>query len=531
MSRPMVGMSGNSRFSEAYLGYRRSIRSSVLGVGIAAVASPNEPIRVDATQVALIDEIVLTARTNDAATNITALIHINGRTIDVLGSPDTVAPHVMRFHFPGAANTIRSDRIHLHPMGKMVVRPSSTLWVQASASGQVHCQITYRIKNLTAALRDGDISPNGELPAVASINSVSAGGSVAATSKNIIPGVAGKAIEILSLYHTGHNFNAAQDDNRLGFWNGTTGTFAANGSMVMRAFAMGADPRWAPRILIDDTQGCIQGPVGEGVYIQASTNMASAGSTIADYNVVYRYVPAPIPLVASGVADAGGSTTTMVDAALIATTIQMVGKAIRLTSGTNLGQYRIITAFASVTGTVTWVLATPAAVGAADTYDIVEINDMATPTGVVGQAPVSHRKFWYTTELDSTANPTVQMLAPASVTQHGFSTEMVLHGHAASGIFVDNALGSILGIGVGDFPAVAGWSEYTYGFGDGNAGTVSNSWARYGLNLANNVSTNPVFVGIEGAVNILTSRFQIAWGRFRHYTGGSNILFTPDTIA
>jgi len=530
MSRPMVQVSHNpSRFSEADLGYRKSAHSSFLSVGTGAVASPNEPIRVGPYDVALIDEIVLTARTNDAATNVTALLHVNGRTINVLGSPDTVAPHVLRFHFPGAVDAVHTDRMHLQPRGKIVVRPSSTLWVQASEGSRINCQISYRVKSLIAALRDGDISPNGELPAVASTNSEAANGTVAATQKKIIPGVAGKAIEILAFYHTGHNFNAAEDNNLLGFWDGVTGTFAANGSMVMRAWARGAATRWQPRILIDDTKGCIQGPVGEGVYIQASANMASANDDKATYVVSYRYVPSPVPLLAAGIADAGGSTTTMVDSALIATTIQMVGKVIRFTSGTNLGQYRIITSFASATGTVTWVLATPAATGAADTYDIVEFSDVATPTGIVGQAPINRKKFWYTTTLDPTTNPSVPLFSAATVTQ-GASTELVLHGHAFSGIFVENAADSIVGMGLGDFPATIGWSEYTNAHGDGAAATVSNSFSRYGANLPANVALNPVFLGVEGANNIFAQRFQLCWGTFRHYSGGSIVASVADAI-
>jgi hypothetical protein len=525
----MVQVQNNSRFSEADLGYRKSIHSSFLSVGIAAVASPNEPIRMDADHVALIDEIVLTARTNDAATNVTALIHINGQTINVLGAPATVAPHVLRFHFPGAANVVRSDKIHLRPLGKMIVKPSSTLWVQASAVTQIGCQISFRVKSTIAALRDGDLSPNGELPAVASTNSVAAAGTVADTAKNIIPGVAGKSIEILGLYHTGHNFAAGQDDNRLGFWNGVTGTFAANGSMVMRLFAMGADPRWAPRVLIDDTRGCIQGPVGEGVFIQASANMASANDDKASYVVSWRYVPSPIPLVAAGVADSG-TTTTMVDAALIATSIQMIGKVIRFTSGANMGQYRIITAFASATGTVTWVLVLPAAVVITDTFDIVEVKDVATPTGVVGQAPIGRKKFWYTTELDPTGNLTVPLFPTSVITASGSSNELVLHGHVCSGVFVDSNE-SIAGMGLGALPAIVGWSEYTSSKGDGNAVTVANSWSRHGANLTANIAGNPGFVAIEGGPEQFTSRFQLCWGTFRHSSGGSTLVVVSDTIA
>jgi len=535
MARPMVNVSGNrSRFSEADLGYRRSGKSSFLSVGVGAVASPNETIRCNADQVALIDEIVMTCRTNDSTSNVSAIFNFNGRDAGVLGSPDTLAAKVCKFHFPSAANARRTDRMHLRPLGRMIVCPSSTLSVQASVGSQLSVQISYRMKNLVAAIRDGDISPNGELPRMASSNSVAAGGTVAATAKNIIPGVAGKVIEILGFYHTGHNANAASDDNRLGFWDGATGTFTGNGAMVMRAYAMGADPRWAPRILIDDTNGCIQGPVGEGVYVQASANMASATFDKADYVVNYRYVPAPVPVVAAGIADGGGSTTTMVDAALIGTSLQLIGKAIRFTSGTaaNIGQYRTITSFASATGTVTWVLALPAVTAAADTYDIVEVQNSAMPTGVIGQAPIARQKFWYSTEIDpgDASGPANKLFAASSVTAQGQSTELVLNGHAGSGTFADTNE-SIAGMTLGTFPTNVAWSEYVNAMGDGNTATVSNSWSRYGANLPANASLDPGFLAIESGANQFLTRFQVCWGRFKFYNGGSIGAVPSDNIA
>jgi len=535
MARPMVNVSGNrSRFSEADLGYRKSAKSSFLSVGVGAVASPNETIRCNADQVALIDEIVMTCRTNDSSVAVDAIFNFNGRTTGVLGSPDTLAPKVCRFHFPSLANTGRTDRMHLRPLGKMIVRPSSTLSVQASVGSQLSVQISYRMKNLVAAIRDGDISSNGELPLMASTDSVGAGGSVAATAKNIIPGVAGKVVEILGFYHTGHNNNnAASDSNRLGFWDGVTGTFTGNGSMVMRAYAMGVDPRWAPRILVDDTNGCIQGPVGEGVYIQASANMASATDDRASYVVNYRYVPAPVPVVAGGIADGGGSTTTMVDAALIATPFQLIGKAIRFTSGSaaNIGQYRTITSFNTTNGTVTWILALPAVTAAADTYDIVEVLDQAIPTGVVGQAPISRRKFWFSTEVDPTGNTQTPLFDSSSISAQG-STEMVLNGHCGSGTFADTNE-SIAGMTLGAFPTNVGWSEYVNAMGDRNGVTVSNSWSRYGANLPATLSSSgpPAFMAIESGADQFVSRFQVCWGRFKVYNGGSNIATAADTIA
>ena len=281
----------NSTFTEADRPNLRYALSSLTFVGVGVVTNANAPIRCDETQVAIIDEVVITARTNDAATNVTCTLHVNGATINELGAPATVAAHALPFHFPGLANAARSRTLTLRPRGNLVVKPSSTLWVQSNTAGAVSCHIKYRHKPLSAALRDGDLKPDGAMPQVASTNSVAGGGTAAATSKNIIPGVAGTSIEVLGIYLTGHNYNAAADNIRLGFWDGTTGTFAANGTTIFRGWAQGAVNIYSPEVLIDDTRGCIQGAIGDGVYIEASANMAGATPT-ADFNVLYRRVPA-----------------------------------------------------------------------------------------------------------------------------------------------------------------------------------------------------------------------------------------------
>jgi hypothetical protein len=73
---------------------------------------------------------------------------------------------------------------------------------------------------------------------------------------------------------------------------------------------------------------------------------------------------------ATGTADAGGTTTTMVDAPLIGAT-GMVGRWIKFTGATtNKNLVRKITAFDTTTGTATFAPAVNAATGVGDTYDI-----------------------------------------------------------------------------------------------------------------------------------------------------------------
>lgn len=508
MSRPMVQIRNRSRWQEADIPSTAWATSPIAGVGTAAVAAGSEPIQCDATRVALIDEVIFTCQTNDANTTVTGRLHVNGQTNGLLGATATVAPHVLNFHFPGTANAVTNRRIVIRPRGHLVVRPSSTMWVQSSTAGSLHCQVRYRYKSLLAAIRDGDISPNGTIPNVASTNSVTGAGTAAATAKNIIPGIAGKAIEILGLYFTGHSYNAAADDSRIGFWNGATGTFAANGSMFFRAWVQGATARYAPELILDNIDGCIQGPSGEGVYIQSSANLAGNPAP-CDYNVIYRYVEARPVIISDGAADAGGSTTTMVDAARTEADNFWNNKHIRFTSGANMNQVRLITAFVAATDTMTFAPAVTGAVGAGDTYDIIDVTDVAMPTGSVGGQPLARKKFWYITEADGGVPITKWFATPPFAS----GQTLRLKGHAGSVTAADNVANNILGVGIGD--ALTTLTEHYMFNGDGNAAAAGHVWGRDSVNLLVPMSLDPNFFCLEGGANLITNRFQLAWGTFR----------------
>jgi hypothetical protein len=88
-------------------------------------------------------------------------------------------------------------------------------------------------------------------------------------------------------------------------------------------------------------------------------------------SVTMKTCPTPQGTVfATGTADAGGTTTTMVDVPLIGAT-GMVGRWIKFTGATtNKNLVRKITAFDTTTGTATFAPAVNAATGVGDTYDI-----------------------------------------------------------------------------------------------------------------------------------------------------------------
>jgi hypothetical protein len=489
---------------------------AALGTG-GAITDANATIRCNGSQVALIDEIVMNCRTADAAaTNNTVFLRVNGRTNGVNEATSTATPVLLPFNFPSDVNLVRNETITLRPRGKLVIHPSSTFAMYASAVGIANAQVRYRLKNLSAAIRDGDISPNGTLPQCAAIT----GGLVDATAKlmstvggTTLAATAGEAIEISAIYCTGHNYNAAADNLRIGFWD-AAGTFAANGKTIFRTHFRGANSRFASRLLIDNVDHCIQGPLGMGLYVQCTTQLAGTPPK-ADYVVIYRKVftqgvshpygettQTPGTLVAAGIADAGGDTTHMVDSARIEADNWWNGKQIRFTSGANSGQVRLITAFAAASDTVTFSPAVTASVGAADTYDILD-------------AP-SRNKWWCCTETvgGGGVGDFQKFFAPAFATTAGTAI-IKLKGHAISCNITENASDGILGLGLGNGTVTLS-EVYVFNGGDPNSGggnIMSSTVAHDTMNQTVQLASEPGFAAVHVGAGIST-RVQLAWGTF-----------------
>lgn len=246
-------------------------RSSVLALPTSYQAAGSEPIICKANEVALIDEIEVSMLSNDANTNAIVTLRVNGIDVPI--------------NFPGTTDLVRTERLVWRPRGNLVVHPGQTLAAKASATLVSQLFIRFRKKGLTQAIADGDIAGGGGLPNVASTNTVAGSGTSAGTAKAIVPAVAGKSVEILAMLFTGHNYNAAADAIRLSFFDGST-----THSTIARAWRQGATARYAQPLVIGNTDGCIQGPAGFGVYITPTVNLAGATPT-ADWVVVYRYIP------------------------------------------------------------------------------------------------------------------------------------------------------------------------------------------------------------------------------------------------
>jgi hypothetical protein len=120
-----------------------------------------------------------------------------------------------------------------------------------------------------------------------------------------------------------------------------------------------------------------------------------------------------LALISAGIADAGGTTTTMVDAARTEADDFWNGKKIRFTSGANNGLVSDITDFVAATDTTTFSPAVPAAVGAGDTYDIIQSALIAVGTAdaggststLVDAALTEADDFWNGCRIELTSGP------------------------------------------------------------------------------------------------------------------------------
>lgn len=298
MSYPPLGLKRSSytQSMDAGFGFARCTYVGP-GAGVADTYGATAAVTCGSTQVALIDEIIITRTTLDSAANTTVTIRVNGAE--------------MPFHFPSTADLAKSDVITWRPKGNLVVMPSQTLNAKSSVAGQTSIFVRFRLMEQTKAIQLGLMKgwqpvglftsaglPSGTqsyLGGIATTNSDAAStgyagaGTATGTAKVLVRGITGYSIEILGFTYTGHNYNAAADNTLLGFWDGTTGTFASNSAKIIRPYHRGANAIWSPRILIGDTHGCIQGASGAGLYIAQTANLSGA-TPKADFNVLYRFV-------------------------------------------------------------------------------------------------------------------------------------------------------------------------------------------------------------------------------------------------
>jgi len=284
MSFPPIGRERNVSKFDTRNGFF-FVRTTLQGLPTAYPVTAASAIVCSSTEVALIDEIEINCITSDSNANTDVFLKANGVEVP--------------FHFPGTTDQVQAQRIVWRPRGNLVVQPGQVLAAKTGVLADAHMLIRGRKKPLTAAIRDGDLKGGARLPNLASTYTVDSSATTNGAARQIVPPVAGMAVEILSMVFTGHNYNAAADNALLAFWDGTTGSLAAQGVKVMRAWRQNAPARHAPPLLIGNTDGCIVGPSGWGVYVSATTNIVGATQK-ADWVITYRYVPADLRAVNDG---------------------------------------------------------------------------------------------------------------------------------------------------------------------------------------------------------------------------------------
>lgn len=412
---------------------RRHGHSVAVSPSTGLTASYTTGITTGSTEVAVIDKIVFSTITPDAACNTTIWVRINGIELP--------------FHFPGTANSRASTRYTWRTNGNLVVHPSQTLQAKASRNlssagievGHSSISVHYRRMRLQAAMQEG-LFAGGTMPNVASTQTLTAGALTAGTARKIVTGVTGRYIQILGFVFTGHNFAATGDSARIGFWDGTTGSFAANSNRFFKAYTMGADVRYAPTILVGDTKGCIQGATGLSLYVDATTNLAGADSYRFDYD---GEASGPFQ-VGETLTFGGGGTAVLLALVDAGATGQMIVGPVTgtvpvdnatITGGTS-------SATANINGTVD--LHTPGDFNVI--YRFIDRTDTMNNTGAVGGTALSER-FWIYTE----TGPTVT--TGASIAWFGAgvpSRDLHILGQAASFQCVNEAVASsTAGIGLG----------------------------------------------------------------------------------
>lgn len=269
-------------------GFGRIRAGGTAGIGIGtthadSTSAGDNLLVTDSTEVALIDQLVFSGMTNDAATSHRISLRI-GQLADSNYQDLT-------FHLAGTANAQRFERLVWNTRGALVVPVSGFLsFVSPTFTNQTRAFVSgrYRMMKASKAAELGYFS-GGTFPSVASTNSVAGSGTSAGTAKAIVPALAGHYVEIMGFTYTGHNYDAGLDNSRLGFWDGTTGSdFDTGGVTIFRGYNQGVSGIYQSRVMVGNTRGCIQGPVGYGVYIQQTTNVAGA-TPDADFNVIYRY--------------------------------------------------------------------------------------------------------------------------------------------------------------------------------------------------------------------------------------------------
>lgn len=135
----------------------------------------------------------------------------------------------------------------------------------------------------------------------------------------------------------------------------------ATGAIAATAFAAGAI----------DAAAIANGAIDAATFAAGAIDAAAIATDAIDADALASDAITEIRSLVTGTADAGGSSTTMVDAARTEADDVFIGAWILFTSGAVANQVRLITEFVAATDTITFAPAATASIGAGITYEIL----------------------------------------------------------------------------------------------------------------------------------------------------------------
>lgn len=244
-------------------------------------------------EVALIDKIVFSGISKDAASGETVTLEVNGVELP--------------FHFPGEADRRATFRHMWRLNGNMVVQPGQSLKAKGESRATLAfgllstvdaLEVHYRVMKTQQAITEGYLQ-GGTMPNVASLDWADV---IPGTATRLIAGVAGRHIQVLGMAFTGHAYAAAEHNSSILFWDGAAGTTSG----LFKAYSTNADAQYSPMLFVGDTDGCIQGPSGEGLYVNVSSEFGTL------YCVAYDNEAAGPFTAGETLTFAGGGTATLV---------------------------------------------------------------------------------------------------------------------------------------------------------------------------------------------------------------------------
>lgn len=415
-------------------------------------------------------------------------------------------------HIPASAQDTTTETFTWKPKGNLVVTSTSAAnALNAKCSAASTAWVSMRFRHIPKSLAMMQWKGGG-IPLIAV-----SGTTVAATAKQMVAPLAGHHVEVLSILLTGNSpSNAASNDFRIGFWNGTAGTTFTNaegGKMIFRAFARGERKSSAPTVVINDTKGCITGPEGYGVYAQATTGLAGTNPN-CDCVILYRYVKGKQNQFKSQIhTTLTGSVTSVRVKKNIPMNLPPVGTiTIKLTNGTT--QDVAYTSYATHTFTIGSTALE--AVAGGDVTCLFSATDVAVPSGKMGGNTFG-KKWWALTESIAgfaTATGETILEAYASGKPTG---GMQIRGYAVSylGSGVEGSSPAITHIGAGtaiDAP-VTPIISFNNNSNFGSAQTVSKTVVMDDVIIPLSTSQDVAVNGADpNGSPTVTSRAVLVWG-------------------